>query len=250
MKLCDKIRIIRKARGKSQEELAFDIGLSRQAVSDWENGKYEPTLDNVRNLSIILYVSFDTLLDESIDLNDEYVLNDALMHIDKANRSINDFFRYHIHKYEITKIDYIRTIIYFPIVLIGIVLTIVGYSIMPIYEFGKYLGMAGVIVLFDCLGCIGLIVNQFKRFKNGGDCHSIGTLSKAYFVLIDWFDNKNDKTRYIPFSEIEKMELDKNANSKHGNVVVYIKNRNKPIVTDDIVRPDDLIKEFNNLNVD
>ena len=76
MKLSDKIRIIRKARGLSQEALGDSLsrvsenGISRQSVSDWENGKAEPKLDNIRDLAEVLNVSFDALLDENIDLDD------------------------------------------------------------------------------------------------------------------------------------------------------------------------------------
>jgi transcriptional regulator with XRE-family HTH domain len=44
MQLADKIKIIRKARGYSHEQLGDSLsrvsenGISRQAVSDWENG--------------------------------------------------------------------------------------------------------------------------------------------------------------------------------------------------------------------
>ena len=74
MKLSDKIRILRKARGLSQEQLGYSLsrvnkdGISRQTVSDWENGKFEPKLENIRDLAEVLNVSFDTLLDESVDL--------------------------------------------------------------------------------------------------------------------------------------------------------------------------------------
>ena len=83
MKLADKIRILRKARGLSQEELGFSLstkfnGVSRQSVSDWENGKSEPKLDNIRALAQFLNVSFDALFNESIDLNDPDVLNKVL----------------------------------------------------------------------------------------------------------------------------------------------------------------------------
>ena len=80
MQLADKIRIIRKARGYSQEQLGDKLsrisenGLSRQAVSDWENGKTEPKLDNIRDLAEVLNVSFDALLDDNIDLDDPTVL--------------------------------------------------------------------------------------------------------------------------------------------------------------------------------
>ena len=38
MTLADKIVQLRKAKGISQEELAAQIGVSRQAVSKWESG--------------------------------------------------------------------------------------------------------------------------------------------------------------------------------------------------------------------
>lgn len=70
MKLSEKIRILRKARGLSQEEFGYSHfqnptdGVSRQTVSDWENGKFEPKLDNIRDIARVLDVSFDVLLDE------------------------------------------------------------------------------------------------------------------------------------------------------------------------------------------
>lgn len=83
MKLAEKIRILRKARGVSQEELGLslaskDNGVSRQSISDWENGKSEPKLDNIRALAVFLNVSFNSLLDEKLDLNDPDVLNKVL----------------------------------------------------------------------------------------------------------------------------------------------------------------------------
>lgn len=83
MKLKDKIRILRKARGLSQEELGLslaskDNGVSRQSISDWENGKSEPKLDNIRALAQLLNVSFDVLFKEDIDLNNPDILNKVL----------------------------------------------------------------------------------------------------------------------------------------------------------------------------
>ena len=84
MELADKIRIIRKARGYSQEQLGDKLsrtsenGISRQAVSDWENGRTEPKLDNIRDLATVLNVSYDALLDESIDLEEPKILSKIL----------------------------------------------------------------------------------------------------------------------------------------------------------------------------
>lgn len=38
MMLCEKLQILRKKNGLSQEELAEKLGISRQAVSKWESG--------------------------------------------------------------------------------------------------------------------------------------------------------------------------------------------------------------------
>lgn len=38
MTISDRIRELRRTRGISQEELAAQIGVSRQAVSKWESG--------------------------------------------------------------------------------------------------------------------------------------------------------------------------------------------------------------------
>lgn len=84
MKLFEKIRILRKARGLSQEQLGYSLsrvnkdGISRQTISDWENGNFEPKLENIRDLAEVLDVSFDVLLDEAIDLDDDKVLQAVL----------------------------------------------------------------------------------------------------------------------------------------------------------------------------
>lgn len=90
MELRTKIRMIRKARGLSQEELGDSLtkissGISRQSVSDWETGKSEPKLDNIRDLATVLYVSYDALLDEKIDLTDPKVFTAVLNNSDKTD---------------------------------------------------------------------------------------------------------------------------------------------------------------------
>ena len=51
----------RKSLGLSQEELAEQLGISRQAVSKWETGEASPDLNKLLALSAALNVSLDTL---------------------------------------------------------------------------------------------------------------------------------------------------------------------------------------------
>ena len=96
MELYEKIRKIRKARGFSQEELGSRLsekGISRQSISDWENGYTEPRLDNIRDLAKVLNVSYDSLLDDSLDLDDPRVLNTVLKN-EKQMTSKSHLFHY------------------------------------------------------------------------------------------------------------------------------------------------------------
>lgn len=62
MELADKILQYRKALGLSQEQLAEQIGVSRQSISKWETGQSTPELDKLVSLSQVLGISTDELL--------------------------------------------------------------------------------------------------------------------------------------------------------------------------------------------
>ena len=101
MKLKDKIRILRKSRGFSQQDLGDRMsketyGLTRQSICDWENGRSEPKLENIRSLAEVLNVSYDVLLDESLDLNDDKALQDILNgnYGNKSGHSPTNTFRF------------------------------------------------------------------------------------------------------------------------------------------------------------
>lgn len=50
MKLPEKIQRERKKMGLSQEKLAEKIGVSRQAITKWENGLASPELEKIVSL--------------------------------------------------------------------------------------------------------------------------------------------------------------------------------------------------------
>ena len=62
MNVPERIQVLRKQKGISQEELASELGVSRQAVSKWESGQSFPELDNIVALSDFFGVSADFIL--------------------------------------------------------------------------------------------------------------------------------------------------------------------------------------------
>lgn len=71
MQFPEKLVQLRKRRGLTQAQAAELVDTSRQAISKWESGTGVPTLENIKALARVYGVSFDTLLDDSRDLEDE-----------------------------------------------------------------------------------------------------------------------------------------------------------------------------------
>lgn len=67
MILADKITDLRKKNGWSQEELAHQLGVSRQAVSKWESAASIPDLDKILKMSALFGVSTDYLLKDTME---------------------------------------------------------------------------------------------------------------------------------------------------------------------------------------
>ncbi len=63
----EKLLIVRKDRGLSQEEVAEAVGVSRQAVAKWEAGQGYPDITNLVALSDLLGVSIDRLVKPDSD---------------------------------------------------------------------------------------------------------------------------------------------------------------------------------------
>ncbi|MBP8640441.1 MAG: helix-turn-helix transcriptional regulator [Oscillospiraceae bacterium] len=64
MKLQEKIYYCRKKAGLSQDALAEQLGVSRQAISKWETGDAEPEITKLRLLASAFGVTADWLLSE------------------------------------------------------------------------------------------------------------------------------------------------------------------------------------------
>ncbi|MBQ9943955.1 MAG: helix-turn-helix transcriptional regulator [Clostridia bacterium] len=76
MILADKIISLRKKMGWSQEELAHQLNVSRQAVSKWESAQSVPDLERVLQLSQLFGVTTDYLLKDELE-TESYTGNDA-----------------------------------------------------------------------------------------------------------------------------------------------------------------------------
>lgn len=255
MELFDKIRILRKARGLTQEGLGYKLsktskdGISRQSVSDWENGKSEPKLDNIRDLAKVLDVSFDALLDENINLNDEETLNAVLKHLDQNTKSrINSAFRYDFYTRILLRKDYIKLVVFLIFLVIGLSFLITGICIKGHFEFYFYILLVGIIFLSSFIGTLPLTIQLIKIIKKGGRKYYLGSITQSHFIVDTSSSNNYEQKLYIPIEQIEKMEVEKSTHKNHQILSVFVKDKNKALVTLDIFEANKVMDIFNNLN--
>ncbi len=64
MNLADKLQLLRKSKGYTQERLAEELNVSRQAVAKWETGISFPDIANLLQISDLMHVTVDYLVRE------------------------------------------------------------------------------------------------------------------------------------------------------------------------------------------
>ena len=62
MEFHEKLQVLRKQKGLTQEELAEQLYVSRTAVSKWESGRGYPSIDSLKAIAAFFSVSIDGLL--------------------------------------------------------------------------------------------------------------------------------------------------------------------------------------------
>ena len=64
----EKLVILRKAKGLTQDEFAAAVGVSRQAVYKWECGQSYPEVPKLLEMKLLFSISIDELLDDNYDI--------------------------------------------------------------------------------------------------------------------------------------------------------------------------------------
>lgn len=60
----EKLKILRKEKNLTQEELAEKLNVSRQAITKWESGDGTPDIENLKQISILFNITIDELVKE------------------------------------------------------------------------------------------------------------------------------------------------------------------------------------------
>ena len=141
MNLAEKIYHHRKQSGMSQEELASEITVSRQAVSKWELGESVPDTDNIIQLCKLFRVSADYLLNDDIESD---------MDIPVVQKT-----QYKLKKYNRVLFFALAGLLYFVVILIMLLIT--DSFVMVII---------GIVCVSIVLGIFALISKAFRKYSS------------------------------------------------------------------------------------
>lgn len=85
MSLGEQLKKLRESKGFSQEDVAKKIGVTRQAVYKWENGKSYPDIDNLILLSEMYNVTLDDLIKGNQNIKEKIHINEEDEDFEKEN---------------------------------------------------------------------------------------------------------------------------------------------------------------------
>lgn len=64
----EKLVVLRKTKGLTQDEFASAVGVSRQAVYKWESGQSYPEVSKLLEIKMLFGISIDDLLDDTYEV--------------------------------------------------------------------------------------------------------------------------------------------------------------------------------------
>ncbi len=95
-KFAERLVLFRNRKGRNQDELASKLDVSRQSISNWENGTSIPSIEFVKKLAELYEISIDDLLNTSKPIEDcykkefKYNKNKDTININKDGLNINN----------------------------------------------------------------------------------------------------------------------------------------------------------------
>ena len=174
MKLSENLKKIRKENNLSQEQLAEQLGVSRQAVSKWESGQSYPEMDKVLNICKLYNYNIDELLNENVTSikeekesksNFNKLIEEILLYITKTVNMFSSMkFKQKV------KCIFEQFIIAFCIVIIFAIVGIIGseivrflFSFLPnkIYYFVRDV-LSSAYLIFCLVSGIAVLLHVFK----------------------------------------------------------------------------------------
>lgn len=226
MKLSENLKRIRKENNLSQEQLAEQLGVSRQSVSKWESGQSYPEMDKVLLICKLYNFNMDELMNENVK-----EVNETKQSKINMNKYIDDFFEF------ITKtVDMLSSMTFKQKLKCVIEQCMIA---LFLYLGILVVGYIGSIVVIGVFGNLPNGIYHFIRDSILQPVYIILSMILAITVFLHIF-----KIRYLDYYEIVKAEdlpendkpddanTEKNVQSLEKQKILLEKKQEKVIIRD------------------
>ena len=134
MKFNENLKYLRKEARMTQENLAEELNVSRQAVTKWESGQSLPDIENLKQMADLFEVTMDSLVGDVTTKKESHInkkIKDIDIFIFAAMIFLLSIF-FSIHEF-VTKITNNDDLVYITSILMGLVLYVVFVIMIKSY---------------------------------------------------------------------------------------------------------------------
>lgn len=197
---------LRRQKGWSQDDLANNLNISRQAISKWENNTSKPDVDNIEKISKIFSVKIDELLNNELP-NDKAVALDVKKE-EKKEKTIT-------------------------IVKLMIIAVIILYAISVIYKFASLLVIVNGVQKYANLNNYHYVITTYD--ENGlaekEECWFKDGVSKTDNIRYEEGEIIEENSTYLNYVEnygyIKNSEDSNKADIDYDNYIIFHKGYEK-----------------------
>jgi len=234
MSLGHKLYELRKKKGLSQEEIGYELNVTRQTISKWETNQSIPELDKLTSISKLFEISIDELLN-----NKKYIKNsnnDKSRYEYKSKKTLFGMPLVHINigkgKYTAKGIIAIGNFAFglFSLGFISIGLISFGVLAIGLIALG-ILSIAGLSMGAIAFGIFALGAIAFGYFATGAvaiGVYAAGAVAIAKNIAVGYYANAHIAIGEITKGNIEILRINQKLQNIEYKAVVSIINNEFP----------------------
>lgn len=224
MKFGENLQKLRKEKGISQEQLAEQLGVTRQSVSKWESGNSYPEMDKIVAICNLFHCDMDVLINK--DITEEREKKDASSVVKEIFSGVTNYVKKTIYLFEHKSLkDIIKMCVQVFIIICVILLFAIPFMLLKEIV---------VSLFYTGNNWFSIFFAKFWNFIFNGGYAILAIATFLYIFKIKFLDNEEiiveeveDKTQNseeVSEDKISKTDSSKSSEKKKVKIIKVKKN--------------------------
>lgn len=224
MKFGENLQKLRKEKGISQEQLAEQLGVTRQSVSKWESGNSYPEMDKIVAICNLFHCDMDVLINK--DITEEREKKDASSVVKEIFSGVTNYVKKTIYLFEHKSLkDIIKMCAQVFIIICVILLFAIPFMLLKEIV---------VSLFYTGNNWFSIFFAKFWNFIFNGGYAILAIATFLYIFKIKFLDNeeiiveevedKNQNSEEVSEDKISKTDSSKSSEKKKVKIIKVKKN--------------------------